>query len=418
MPVKNNITGLWRHYKLANMGDSVISGCTEDGSLTGGADATTSTALNKLYLIVNSANTSSTQTVNAEKLLVGTPKTKVVNIGAATDTLDVEGPLLFVSGDQATGQGKKPHLLANDTELHSVYGDASSVAAAMLSNATNFTSSSFMSSYAKSIGINVDENGVKFNIGMTGDPTSLYADFSDPTNSIAPFGYDGIDTINRPSIALSKALRVATFYDFYVTASLNLRKYNSTNTNKFEKIDVGAAVRSMSMNISIDAEQISLLGMGQAPYFAINQVAMEGSMKIVFPLMSSDGVSFPTAVPTWQSVPNPFHKNTTSSGTADSVWAGNRWQYNSDGTFTTTPPTMVAPTGVFPDAPDKLTIDQVTVIPKYMSNDATLFSDTAFGGDIKLSSGIDVVMQSSKVNISTGVLEADMSYRVIFTTSS
>ena len=42
-----------------------------------------------------------------------------------------------------------------------------------------------------------------------------------------------------------------------------------------------------------------------------------------------------------------------------------------------------------------------------------LFASGAFGGDIDITS-IKVVMKSSRVNISVGVLEADMAYQVIF----
>ena len=401
MPVKNNITGLWRHYKLANMGSGITTGCDANGSLTGDSKAATNYSLKDLFLIVNSANSSTEQTVSTEKLLVGTPKTKVVNIGKATDSLDLEGPLLFTS---TANTSEVPDLIINDPSLGGTYGDAGSVAAAMLYSATNFTTSSFQSSYAKSVGVTVDESGAKFNIGMVGDPTSLFADFSNPSNSIAPFGYDkNSQDATRPQKPLDKALRVGTFYDFFVEAQLNVR----TGGSGFTPTWIDAAVRSISMNINIDAEQISLLGMGQAPYFAINQVAMEGSMKIVFPILQSSDGTFPTTIPTWQSLPNVFGTN-----------PGSRYLYDANGNIivgTDGKAEFVAPLNTFPDAPDKFVVDTVTIIPLYRCNGMPLFADGAFGSDLTLSKGINVVMKNSKVNIGTGVLEADMSYSAIFT---
>lgn len=393
MGVRNNITGLWRHYKLSNIG-TVQTGADASGSLLGGIGP----SLKDLYLIVDSANSATQQDVSPVKTLVGTPKTKVVNIGKATDSLSINGPMFFME-DSNSSVDCTPKVLINKNGASSIYGDASSVAAAMLTSATNFTVSSNQTSYADKIGFSIDENGAKFDISMKGDPTSLFANFADPANSIAPFGYgakdsNGLAIAGTPATPLDVALRVGTFYDFYVSAMINATKSNNT----FDDVEIGGAIRSMNININIEADQITLLGMGQAPLFAISQVALEGSMKVIFPLLSTDNISFPTAVPTWQAVPLAFLPGAGSRTVVSGV-------------------PVPTPSCAFPDAPDKFKVDTITVIPKYVSNQAPLFASGAFGADIDLTNGMKVVMKSSKVNISSGVLEADMDFTGIFTTT-
>jgi len=404
MPVKNNITGLWRHYKLANFATNVYTGVDGNKSLIGGTGAGAGQKLLKdVFLIVDKADTTTEQETEAAKMLVGTPKTKVVKIGRATDKLSLSGPMLF-SESQGSAVDCVPKPVIAETFGTTAYGDASSVAAAMLYSSTNFTATSNQTSYADKIGLNIDENGANFDISMVGDPTSLYANFYDPANSIAPFGYDGTAVGGRPTDPLNKALRVGTFYDFYVNAQIKATSSTGSPPSFDSTFQVGAAIRGITMNISIGAEQISLLGMGQAPFFAINQVAMEGTIKIVFPLLATTGTSnFKTPVPTWQAVPNAFP---SAIQIAAGTLPGNR-------TISALGVPTPAALCKFPDAPDKFVVDTVSVIPYYLSNNQPLFASGAFGGDIDITS-IKVVMKSSRVNISVGVLEADMAYQVIF----
>jgi len=368
--VKSNITGIWRHVRLTSLVDGVTTGVDVDGSLISAGYP-----LNGIYLIIQSATPKLSMETTPVPMLVGTPKTKVVRISFASDTLSITGPLLFAEVDAAL----TPSLVLDKTS--GVYGDAANVAAAYLGTMLDPIALDGLTSFASAIGFTLDENGANFNITLEGDPGSLYPDFSDPDDDtiMIPFGYDADEyglLPGTPTTPIGTALRVGSWYDFYITGTI--RAKNNSGFETAQSID--GVVSKMSFNIQISSEKIPILGNDQAPLFAISSIQMTGSMDVIFPLLVDNGVNFPTPFTTMQRL--------------DSVWG------------------TTYSTGDFPNYPDVFTIDTISAVPKYKVNDAPLFSDSLMGVDL---SAVDVVFNETSVDIGTGVLKASLSYIVIFT---
>lgn len=395
MPIKNNITGVWRHLKLVNSG-STKTGYTGNRSLT--ADSTgTLTNLKDIYIIAESATPGTDMSVQPVSLLQGTVKTKVVNIQESTDSLTVTGPMLLA---ETSSPSTTPQIVLANTS--NVFGDASNVAVAYLYDALNFNptsgSTSTIHSYAESIEFSLDASGFKWTVGLKGDPTSLRPKYFDPSTSTIPFGHYTGSSVPK----LETALRVATYYDFYVQASVKMATAMSGNTVTWETKTLAGAIESMKSTIKIEADMVKLIGRGQAPIFSISKVSMSGSMSVIFPLceeVAGSGV-YPTLVPTWQALPQPW-------GTSPNDAMGFRSVDNS-GNLTPTP------TMDFPDTPDRFYVDEISIVPLYVSNGKPVIDATAFGdAGIDLSS-MPVVIKQTNEEINSGIIKSSMQYEVIF----
>jgi hypothetical protein len=395
MPIKNNITGVWRHLKLVNAGTSK-TGYTADRSLTADPGATV-TNLKDIYIIAESAAPGTDMSVQPKQLLQGTVKTKVVDIQESTDSLTVTGPMLLA---ETSSPSTTPQIvLANTTN---VFGDAANVAVAYLYDALSFNptsgSSSTIHSYAESIEFTLDSNGFKWTVKLKGDPTSLRPKYFDPATSTIPFGHYTGSAVPE----LETALRVATYYDFYVQASVKMATAMVGNNVTWQTKTLAGAIESMTSTISIKADVVKLIGRGQAPIFSISGVSMSGSMSVIFPLceeVAGSGI-YPTIVPTWQALPQPW-------GTAPDDAMGFR---SVDNTGNLTP----APTMDFPDTPDRFYVDEISIVPLYVSNGKPVIDSTAFGDvDIDLSS-MPVVIKQASEQINAGIIKSSMQYEVIF----
>ncbi len=394
MPIRNNITGIWRHLYLRNLSNSYQTSVSSAGGYDGSGGSSVSN-LNTVVLIVESANFRTEQDVSTSSLLQGTVKTKVLQIGAATDSLEVSGPTLFA--ESSTTSDTTPKLLYA-ASTGTKYGDAGNVAVSFLEGALDITSSSAQNSFVEKIGLSIDESGVKWDVSLKGDPTSLYPEFGSSGTTL-PYG----ESTNSPagpdtSDGLPTALREGRWFDFYVPTTVT---FWDGATGTPGAVDISATIKSYSANIDIGYDQINLVGTGQAPWFAINKIAMNGTISLVFPLLEILYGQEYAPVPTWQAVPN--------------AWTAGSSVYTSYGSrLPSSTGVDPATTGTFPDRPDICTVDSMAVIPKFVSNGGDVFPSTLFGFPSG-NSTTAIVMKSSSINVGTGILTADMDYEVIFT---
>ncbi len=401
MPVRNNITGIWRHLRLNE--STLYSGYTSDRSLT--ADQTAASArqsLDQLFMIVENANFESQQSVSPTPLMQGTAKTKVVTIKEATDTLSITGPMLLAESDDAgAGATATPKIVMAET--NNQFGDASTIATAYLYSALSFDPTlgitTTVHSYAKEIKMDLSANGFNWTVNVEGDPTSLRPAYCIPAQSTIPYGYFGDGTLT-PSPKLETALRVAVFYDFYILATVKMA-VNNGGTIAYQNTSMAGVIESMTSTISISAEPTLLIGRGQAPIFTINHVAMSGSMSVIFPLLDTVGNGeMPTPVPTWQAVPEPWGD---AKGFRDIVGGVLDPAPNAGGVLQ------------FPDTPDQFYIDEISIVPLYVSNGKPILDSTAFGMDPSIDlSQMPVVIKQASENIGPGLIKSQLSYEVIF----
>jgi hypothetical protein len=376
MPVRNNITGIWRHLMLPNLTNyyTKMNGVQMQGCASGTGGAI---PLSTPIYIVNDASVATEQAVSVEKMLQGSAKTKIVNIQNATDSMRLNGQMLFAEGGSAP-TGPQPLMKYTNNQ----YADAGNIAVAFIYKATNIDVESSDHAYAESIGFNIDNSGAKWNMSLKGDPTSLFPDFVN--DSMIPYGYDG-PVEQRVPYPLTTALRVGAWYDFYVEATVGCWSGGSSGT--VEETDVTAYISKYTMNIAIGSEQINLLGRGQAPYFGINSMAMNGSLEVVFSLMDP----MVTPVPTWQAVPGPW-----------GTYKGMRNAYNDP-----------VPNTNRNDWPDVLTVDSISIVPKYVYGQEAIIENTTFGPGFE-PTDTKIIMKKSSIDINTGIIKASMDYEVIF----
>ena len=377
MPVRTNIAGVWRVVSLKNV-KGIGSNVTSDGTLIG--DITN--LLSSKYLILEKADFEGRMDVSPMQLTQGTAKTKVLDIRNATDTLSVSGPMLFASqniGPTATPSPIVYPVLAAGSNL---FGDASTVATAYLNGALDPQNS--QNSYAESIRISVDDNGAMFNVQIKGDPTSLYPNFAPVGSSVVPLGSQVPD--------LPSALRKAQWFDFYVESSILMATGGNADGSDptFATVSTVGAIKSMSYNIQIGAQQFNLVGRGQAPWFAINSIALTANISLVFPLLNLDAdyTRFNTPLITAQHLPGPWGPEYGDSSP------------------------LTVPTGKFPDRPDFFTVDTLDLSPKYKDNGANLLDPTLFGM-ISLTD-IPGVVQRSRVSLSGQLITSELEFQVVF----
>ena len=377
MPVRTNITGVWRVVKLSNIigvGSNVLS----TGTLIGDV----ANPLSGLYLVLEKAEFENQMDVSPMQLTQGTAKTKVLDIRNSTDSLNVSGPMLFASQNIAPTATPNPIVYPVLAAGSNIFGDASTVAVAYLNGALDPTNA--QNSYAESITISLDENGASFNTNIKGDPTSLYPNFSPIGTTVVPLGSDVPD--------LPSALRKGQWYDFYVEASITMATGGDPSgaNPTFAKVDTVGAVKSMSYNIQIGADPFNLLGRGQAPWFAIKSIAMTCNMTLVFPLLNLDAnyTRFNTPLVTAQHLPGPWGP-----------------EYGDSSPLTT-------PSGLFPERPDYFTIDTIDLSPKYKANGENLLDPSVFG--MTSLDDISGVIQRSKVSLSGQLITSELEFQVVF----
>jgi len=378
MPVRTNISGIWRVVKLTN-----VTGIGSNVQSTGTLIGDPLNPISGLYLLLERASFENQMEVSPMQLTQGTALTKVLDIRNSTDTLSVSGPMLFASQNISPSAIPSPvvyPVLAAGTKI---FGDASTVATAYLSGA--LTPQNNANSYATDISITIDENGATFDTNIKGDPTSLYPNFAPVGNSVVPLGSSIPD--------LPSALRKAQWYDFYVEAGVTM--VNSGNPDgsdpTFATVDVVGAIKSMKYSISIGAEPFNLVGRGQAPWFAINKIALVANMTLVFPLLNLDVdyTRFNTPFVTAQYLPGPWGPEYGDSSP------------------------LVTPSGLFTERPDFFTIDTIDLSPKYKANGENVLDPNLFS--VVSLDNLSGVYKRSKVNISGQLITSELEFEVVFT---
>jgi hypothetical protein len=401
MPVKNNIVGVWRNVQLVNASNDIKVTTSADGTIYG-KNATKQ--INQIKLLLESANFATEMAVNPLQMIQGTAFTKAVDIKSAKDTLTINGPMLLAELPDTAASGSyntdAPLLLnAYDSD----FGDASTVAGAYLWNALNIGSGTITHELVDNISMTLDDNGFTFSISLKGDPSSLYPKFYSNTGTTIPYGDD--PTVEG-SENVDTALRKATWYDFYLPITIRtVTGTTGTGLQLSDTINIAAAIRKWTGNIQIGTkDEFNLIGRGQAPWWSISSVAMNGTFTVVFPILGeiSGAGTYHTVVPTWQAVPYPWGEKGVPL--PPGVGFGAR-------TITAAGAISPVPTGDVGDRPDVFTISQVGILPLYVKNSEMVLGDIPTNDT---DNNLSIVLKKSAVNITAGVIQADVDYEVIF----
>lgn len=252
------------------------------------------------------------------------------------------------------------------------------------------------------ISMTLGDNGFSFTTNLKGDPSSLYPKFYSNTETTIPYG-DDPDQAGSQNV--DTALRKATWYDFYLPITVRtVTGTTGTGVTLAADVNMAAAIRDWSGTITIGTDEFTLIGRGQAPWWSISSVKMNGSFTVVFPILGEIGGvtgTYHTVIPTWQAVPWPWGEQ------GGDITVGTGF-----GSRTITEAGAVDPLsgGIVGDRPDVFTISKVGILPLYVKNSAPVLGDIPLDVDDNLS----IVIKESSVDIKSGIIEAKVQYEVIF----
>lgn len=395
MPVKNNIVGVWRNVRLTNASDNIKVSTDSSGTMWG---STGNTPINTIKLLLDSADFKTAMNVSSLEMIQGTAFTKAVDIKEASDSLGISGPMLFAEREDSASSYSNPLPL---NAYNRFFGDASTVAAAYLWNALNIKTGTITHEVIDSINMSLGDGGFTFSTTLKGDPSSLYPKFYSNNGTTIPYGDDPNESGSQN---VQTALRKATWYDFYLPITIKTVVGTvGTGVELSQDVNIAAAIRSWKGNITIGTEPFNLIGRGQAPWWSISSVKMNGDFTVVFPILGEvDGTgTYHTIIPTWQAVPLPWGERGGNINMGTGFGAR----------------TIIANGDIIPkvegnvgDRPDIFTISKVGILPLYVKNSAPVLGDIPTDENGYLS----VVIKDSSVNIKAGIIEAQVTYEVIF----